>query len=251
LVHYEYPFNEGIRTMLRLEHLFGRLFALVARDEPVDHHFALVTIFEIMDVASRADLKSDLLKELERHRGQLQPLRGHPGVDGPALEGVIARLDQAFAALNQMPGKAGQALSSNDWLMSIRSRINIPGGTCTFDLPAYHAWQQHAPERRRADLDGWTATLSPLAQALAALMGLLRDSGPWQRMAAPGGFYQQNVAPGRSHQLLRVRLPEGSALVPEISGHRLLVSIRFMRAEPDGRLKNAGIDTPFELALCA
>jgi cell division FtsZ-interacting protein ZapD len=68
LVLYEYPFNEGIRTMLRLEHLFDRLGQLVARDEAVDHHFALATIFEIMDVASRADLKSDLLKEMERHR---------------------------------------------------------------------------------------------------------------------------------------------------------------------------------------
>src|SRR6201996_8343919 len=71
LVLYEYPFNEGIRTMLRLEHLFDRMAGLVARDTPVDHHYALATMFEIMDVAARADLKSDVLKELERHRGQL------------------------------------------------------------------------------------------------------------------------------------------------------------------------------------
>ena len=50
LVLYEYPFNEGIRTMLRLEQLFGRLDLLVARDDPVDHHFALATLFEVMDV---------------------------------------------------------------------------------------------------------------------------------------------------------------------------------------------------------
>ena len=68
MVLYEYPFNESIRTMLRLEHLFDRLGQLIPRDTAVDHHFALATIFEIMDVASRADLKSDLLKELERHK---------------------------------------------------------------------------------------------------------------------------------------------------------------------------------------
>ena len=79
MVLYEYPFNESIRTMLRLEHLFDRLGELVSRDAPVDHHFALATIFEIMDVASRADLKSDLLKDLDRHRTQLQVYRGHPG----------------------------------------------------------------------------------------------------------------------------------------------------------------------------
>src|SRR5205085_4743749 len=66
LVLYEYPFNESIRTMLRLEHLFDRLGQLIPRETAVDHHYALATIFEVMDVASRADLKSDLLKELER-----------------------------------------------------------------------------------------------------------------------------------------------------------------------------------------
>ena len=51
MVLYEYPFNESIRTMLRLEHLFDRLGQLLPRDAAVDHHFALVTMFEIMDVA--------------------------------------------------------------------------------------------------------------------------------------------------------------------------------------------------------
>ena len=100
MVLYEYPFNEGIRTMLRLEHLFDRLGQLVARDMAVDHHFALVTIFEIMDVASRADLKSDLLKELDRHRGQLQAFRGHPGVVESVLDGVIGRIRGAITAYN-------------------------------------------------------------------------------------------------------------------------------------------------------
>ena len=45
LVLYEYPFNESIRTMLRLEHLFDRLGQLVARDPAVDHHFEFPTLF--------------------------------------------------------------------------------------------------------------------------------------------------------------------------------------------------------------
>lgn len=251
MVLYEYPFNESIRTMLRLEHLFDRLGLLVARDTPVDHHFAIATIFEIMDVASRADIKSDLLKELERHRSQLQSYRGHPGISEAALDGITARIDHAFSGLNQLQGKAGQVLASNDWLMSIRSRINIPGGTCEFDLPAYYAWQQHAPEKRRSDLQGWMATLTPLAEALQVLLGLLRDSGTPQRMVAPGGQYQQNLPQGKTYQLLRVRVDEADGLVPEISGHRLLVSIRFMRPDAEGRLRSAGADGRFELALCS
>jgi len=251
LVLYEYPFNESIRTMLRLEHLFDRLGQLIARDTAVDHHFALATLFEIMDVASRADLKSDLLKELERHKAQLNGYRGNPSISEAALDAIVARIDHAFNGLNQLSGKAGHALTGNEWLMSIRSRISIPGGTCEFDLPAYYAWQKFDPARRRADLLQWIATLMPLAEALNVLLGLLRDSGVPHKVAAPGGQYQQSLPPGRSYQLLRVRLDGAEPLVPEISGHRLMVSVRLMRQEADGRLKPSAADAGFELTLCA
>jgi cell division protein ZapD len=251
LVLYEYPFNEGIRTMLRLEHLFNRLETLIQRDSAIDHHFALATIFEVMDVASRADLKSDLLKELERHRIQFNGYRGHPGIAEEVLDQVIGRVDRAFNGLNALAGKAGHVLASNEWLMSIRSRISIPGGTCEFDLPAYYAWQQHDPPRRRADLLGWMSHLLPLAEGVHVLIGLLRDSGTPQRMLAPAGHYQQSLPQGRSYHLMRVRVDGSDGLVPEITGHRLMVSVRMMRADGEGRLRPTGADATFELTLCA
>lgn len=251
MVLYEYPFNEGIRTMLRLEHLFDRMAGLIARDDPVDHHYALASMFEIMDVAARADLKSDVLKELERHKNIFLSYRGNPAISEHALDAVVERIDAAFRELNESPGKAGQALTSNEWLMSIRSRIGIPGGTCAFDLPAYFSWQQHAPEERRADLQRWRGTLAPLADALRVLLGLLRESGVPHKVIANGGQYQQPLPPSRTYHLLRAKLPPEPDLVPEISGHRLMVSIRLMRADAEGRLRPATEDVAFELALCS
>jgi len=249
--------------MLRLEHLFDRLDELASRSAAVDHHFALATLFEVMDVAARADLKGDLLKELDRHRGQMLAYRGLAGVDEQALALVLERIDRAHAALASLQGKPGQGLAGNEWLMSIRSRISIPAGTCGFDLPAYWAWQQHGADARRADILGWTSGLAPLAAAVRLLLGLLRDGGRPQRMIALGGQYQQSLqasggsgsgtGPTASHkavQLMRVRLAAADPLVPEISGHRLLVSIRFMKPDGDGRLRPAGADCSFELSLC-
>jgi cell division protein ZapD len=91
----------------------------------------------------------------------------------------------------------------------------------------------------------------PLAEALNVLLGLLRDSGVAHRVAASGGNYQQSLPAGRSYLLLRVRLDEGEPLVPEISGHRLMVLIRLMRQDAEGRLKPSGSDASFELTLCS
>ena len=62
MILYEYPFNERIRTLLRLEDLFDRLEYFLGQDHAQQHHVALTTLFEIFDVAGRADLKTDLIK---------------------------------------------------------------------------------------------------------------------------------------------------------------------------------------------
>jgi cell division protein ZapD len=251
VILYEYPFNERIRTYLRLEHLFRRLADLVARDTALDHHYALSTIFEVMDVGARADLKSDLLKDLEKQRQILNAYRGNPAISERALDGIVAQVDHCFAGLTSVPGKAGNSLTENDWLMSIRSRVGIPGGTCEFDLPAYYAWQHHDGAARRADLQRWCLTLAPLADSVTLLLKMLRETGAPQKVMAAAGQLQQNLPQGKTFQLLRMRLDASLGLIPEISGNRLMVSIRFMRHGDDDRLHAATEDCAFELTLCA
>ena len=251
MILYEYPFNERIRTYLRLEHLFRRLGELVAREHPIDHHYAITTMFEVMDVAARADLKMDVLKDLEKQKQVLNSYRGNPAIAESVLDDVTAQLESCFAALSSLSGKAGQALTENDWLMSIRSRVGIPGGTCEFDLPAYYAWQHLPAKTRQQDLQRWMVKLVPLAESIGLLLQLLRDSGAAQKVMAPAGQYQQTLPQGRSFQLLRLRIDSATALIPEISGNRLMVSVRLMRHESDDRLHACTDDASFELTLCA
>jgi cell division protein ZapD len=251
VILYEYPFNERIRTYLRLEHLFLRLAELMSRDKPLDHHFALVTIFEVMDVGARADLKSDVLKDLEKQKQALSAYRGNPAIAESLLDKIVGQLEKCFVGLNSQPGKAGQSLTENDWLMSIRSRVGIPGGTCEFDLPAYFAWQHRSPQARQVDLQRWASNLAPLAESIHLLLKLLRDSGTPQKVIAVAGQFQQNLPQGRTFQLLRLALDPGLGVIPEISGNRLMVSIRMMRHEEDDRLHTSSDDASFELALCS
>ena len=103
---------------------------------------------------------------------------------------------------------------------------------------------------RRADLERWANTLGPLAESIVVLLKLLRDSGTPQKVIATGGQLQQPLPQGRTFQLLRLRIDPTLGFVPEISGNRLMVSVRLMRQEGD-RLLPGGVDTPFELTLCA
>lgn len=247
---YEYPFNEQVRTCLRLEHLFRRLGTLIARDDAVDHHYALATLFEVIEVAARADLKSELLKDLERQKQLYAGYRGNPAISDQVLDRVIAKLDSCYQALQSQSGKPGQALTEHDWLNSLRTRIAIPGGTCEFDTPAYHAWQHRDAATRRRELTQWAATLGPLAESVYTLLKLMRDTGAPQKVMAATGKFQQSLPQARPFQLARLHMDAQLGLVPEISGNRMMISVRMMRADEHGKLQPDTADTAFELALC-
>jgi len=155
VISYEYPLSERVRTLLRLEDLYDRIEYFIARNEPPEHHVALLSIFEILEVSGRADLKSDLLQELERQKQALEALRENPDISEEALDNILWQIDQASSRLFQASGKVGQELRENEWLMSIKQRTNIPGGVCQFDLPSYHYWLQQSAEQRRHDLQQW------------------------------------------------------------------------------------------------
>ncbi|MEJ5211018.1 MAG: cell division protein ZapD, partial [Burkholderiales bacterium] len=139
MIVYEYPLNERIRTLMRLEDLFARFEHFAARDEALDHHAAMLALFEALEVA-RGDLKSDLIQELERQKATLEPLRHNPGVKQDTLDEVLQRISRTVTELQTLPGKLGQHLRDNEWVMSIKQRACIPGGVCEFDLPSYHYW---------------------------------------------------------------------------------------------------------------
>ncbi len=249
MITYEYPFNERIRTLLRLEDLFDRARFFLARQDALDHHAALLTLFEILEVAGRADLKSDLLQELERQKQVLLSFRNNPDISEDVLNQVISDIEQASAALFSMTGKIGQYLRENEWLMSIKQRTGIPGGVCEFDLPSYHYWLHRDPGARAFDLHGWINPLYPLRDATAIVLRLLRESGKPSRIVAQQGLFQQMLG-GRVVQMVGIRLPRDAEFIPEISANKYALNIRFSIFGDDVRPHTCTSNVEFELTLC-
>ncbi|AKJ69972.1 hypothetical protein PATSB16_00320 [Pandoraea thiooxydans] len=249
MILYEYPLNERMRTLLRLEELFGRFAFFLDQEHPLEHHAALMTLFEIADIAGRSDLKSELAKELERQRQTLIAYRGNPDIETNTLETLLGEVERSLGNLNQIPGKPGQHLNDNEWLSSIRSRSVIPGGTCRFDLPSYYAWRHNVPEQRRADIAKWMAPLLPLRDALTLVLGLARESGQASKVMAQQGSYQQMLT-GRVYHLMQVRVSPELGMIPEASANKYMLWVRFTSQDGDLKPRPVDSDVPFLLTLC-
>lgn len=248
MIIYEYPFNERIRTLLRLEDLHERYSFFLHQGHALQHHVALTTVFEMLEIASRSDLKSDLLQELERQKQILSGFQSHPNIQRTVLDDVLREIDNVSTALVNTHGKTGQSIRENEWLMSVRGRTIIPGGACEFDLPSYYAWQHRSPDERA----GYCRVV--LAHAIAVnavglVLRLLRASGIQFKIIAHSGSYQQMLQ-GKVHQMLRLRLIPEVAPFPKLPQNKYMLWIRFTKQDGTMKPKPFEEDIPCELTLC-
>ncbi len=250
VIRYEHPLNERIRTLMRLEDLYRRAQHFVARTEAPDHHAALLALFEITDVAARADLKTDLLQELERQKQLLAPLRNNPAIETRVLDTLLADIERASGALLAQAGKAGTHLRENEWLMTIKQRTAIPGGVCEFDLPAYHYWLNADAAARQNDLRAWLEPFLPIHDGLSIILRLLRDNGRSSRQTAGRGVFQLMLTTSKVAQLLRLTVDSDLPCVPEISANKYALNIRFIGVTGMDRGTVYDRDVPFELTFC-
>jgi cell division protein ZapD len=250
VISYEFPLTEKVRTLLRLEDLFARMEHFTDHEHSVDHHAALMTMFEILEVISRADLKSDLLQELERQKRVLSNLHNNPAISEQALEAILTEIEQSSGLLLAMSGKIGQHLRENEWLMGIKQRAVMPGGTCEFDLPSYHYWQAQDASSRREYLSSWLAPFLPLHTALKIVLRLLRESGKVFQFTAHQGTFQQ-MQGGRVAHMLRLRLSRRLACIPEVGANKYAINIRFIAANYASKSTLFEQNVPFELTFCS
>ena len=249
MITYEYPLNEKIRTLLRLEDLYEKVQYFCASSERREHHTALVTMFEILDVASRADLKSELLQEMERQKQALEVLRNNPNVDSGRLDDVVGAIERTSSNLLAGTGKFGQHLRDNEWLMGIKQRCAIPGGVSEFDLPSYHYWLNRSTDERKKDLANWMQPIFAVNDAASIVLKLLRESAQQSAVVAHQGVYQQ-VPAGRVAQLIRIVLTPNFECVPEISANKYALNIRFITVGTSGRPHLFDKDVEFKLSFC-
>jgi cell division protein ZapD len=248
VILYEYPCNERVRSLLRVEHLFDRLFFFAKGTDPHFHQITVATLFELLDVCDRTDLRGAVLQDLERQRAALSALRQHPGVDSETLDNMLTQIQNASSELGGQ-GRIGQELRDNEWLASLRGRLAVPGGSSQVDMPSYFAWQIKPAEVRSQDLSRWITPFLPLYKGLALILRLLRDSGDAIDVVAREGAYQEMLG-GKIFQLLRVWVDATLDIFPEMSANKYVIWVRF--AKQDRELKPLPVtdDVSFKLARC-
>ncbi len=248
---YEQPLNERMRTFLRLDFLYQQALFHEEREDAWSTRAAVGSLLEILAITARGDVRSEVLKELERQMSIMSDFQTRPGVDGGRLRAVLTNLERLRTELNAAGALFMQKLRDSEFLNAIKHRSTIPGGTCEFDLPDYRHWLEQPFAVRSANYGEWMATIRPLCDAVVELLWLTREAGRPRPEVAVAGNFQLVFERDNPSQLLRIALPAGTDLFPEVSGSQHRCSIRFLRwTDPHVRPAQATEDVKFQLTVC-
>jgi len=248
---YEQPLTERMRTYLRLEFLYRQLRYHLDRPSPWDSRAALSALLDINSILTRGDVRSEVVKELERQLNLLDRLQNAPDVDTARLSGLLRNLNSHRDDLVALGPQYLRGLRENEFLNAVKHRSAIPGGTCEFDLPEYTHWLRMPYGQRCQAVNSWLEPLRPLCDGVAELLWLMRESGDAAQAVAQKGVYQHNLGRDGSFHLLRVSLAAERRIYPEISAGHHRFTLRFM-SWPDvsDRPVQVSEDLPFEIKIC-
>jgi cell division protein ZapD len=225
---YEQPLNERMRTFLRVDFLYNQALYHNEMASQWGSRAAMSCLLDVLAIATRGDLRSDVLKELERQLNTLNEFQAKPGVDASRLRTIMSNLMRLRADLLQSGSAFLQPLRESEFLSAIKHRSAIPGGTCEFDLPDYYYWLSQPAEVRMEAFTQWLGMLRPLCDGIAELLWLTRQNGRTRQETASGGLFNVTFDRDAPLQLLRISLPADSAMYPEISGSHYRCNIRFL-----------------------
>jgi cell division protein ZapD len=250
-INYEQPLNERIRIFLRLEFLFSQAAHHLRESSQWDSRSTLSSLLDVISIFGRTDLKTEVLKELERHSATLTRLASNPDVDQPRLKQILGDLEKLTRQLHKPGGPIAADLKTHEFLSAIQQRSAIPGGTCDFDLPGYHFWLQQPASQRTQDLANWLGRFETIAQAIQLILKLVRESAPLKAVTARNGFYQMTLDSSHPCLLVRVEVAKDVPYYAEISGGRHRFTVRFLElSKQDGHIKQATRDIDFKLGCC-
>ena len=250
-IFYEQPLNERMRSFLRLEHLFKQAAYTLRGYSIWDSRSTLTSITSILDLLARNDLKTEILKELERQEKTLSALSDISGVDKEQLSNILKQIETSQQSILDFNGQLGQDIRDHELLNSLRQRSSIVGGTCDFDIPYLHYWLQQPPEYRIEILENWLEKLEIISHPISLILDITRESSSATNITAEKGFHQQNIDSNSPVQLIRVGLTRDSEYFPEISAGKQRFSIRFMLQQDGERAVQTSDDLDFQLTCCA
>ena len=253
MITFEFPLNERIRRLLRIEEIYQKFEHQLKNTHDYFEFGCFNTLFEIVQLVSRSDLKIDFLQELERQEKKQSTLQSDQALKEEQLDlkKIISMIQVARKKLENIDVKPGFNFNNNLFLEEVKKRITSPGGLLDVDFPNFHNWTiQKTRKSKLEDFKSWSEPLMVFKDAASVLLIILRNQRHLELLKAKEGKHQKTIDPLKTFDLIRLEIAENLDVYPEISANKYTVNIFFKELSKELRKEAVKSNLEFKYSIC-
>lgn len=253
MITFEFPLNERIRRLLRIEEIYQKFEHQLKNTHDYFEFSCFNTLFEIVQLVSRSDLKIDFLQELERQEKKQSVLLDHQGLKDGQLDPkeIISTIQVARKKLENIDVKPGFNFNNNLFLEEVKKRISSPGGLLDVDFPNFRNWSiQKTRKSKLEDFKTWAQPLMVFKDAASVILLILRYQCQVESIKAKEGKHQQTIDPLKTFDLIRLELENALNIYPEISANKYTVNVFFNQLNKELKKEPVKSNLEFKYSIC-
>ncbi len=247
---FEYPLTESIRNFLRIEACLKQLEYLVHESQSsAEHLSALILLLKLLDLLSRTDIKTELIRELEFQQNNFSVLSENPAVDKDKLSTFLKQLKKLHSWAIQTHGRLGDNLRQDPFIELLSKKESFIFCTTNFDMPELERFINLDMSLRQDYLERWLDKLYGLKTSVEVILRLTRELSRFTQVTASMGDYLIEK-PEAGISLLRISLTQCSRLFPEVSAGKHRIAIHFFSLSDELTKIKCNDPIEFNYATC-
>ena len=221
---FELPLNERIRRLISIENIFIRLNNQVSSLKNSTEIACFESYFYMRATASRADIKIEIVQELEKFILKKKQLnKTKKNLD------QIKKLITVKKNLEKTSYPQGNFFGNDKFLQEIKTSSLSPAGIVSSDLPQLQLWLQDlSPQAKQLFFKNKIEPYMPIFECIKVYLNTLRNSISFKSViSSDKGLLSYQLNPIFKHDLVQIQTPQKLNLYPNLTSNKYTINIQF------------------------
>ena len=222
---FELPLNERTRRLMSIENIFIRLKNQINSCRADFSEIGCFELFFIMrGTASRADIKIEILQELEK---LILKKKQFPKTKKNLDQ--VKKLMDGKRSLDKVNLPQGNFFGNDKFLQEIKTSSLSPTGIVSSDLPQLQLWlKQLSPKAKQQYFYSKIDPYLPIFSSITTYLNTLRDSVTLESIESnENGLVNYQLNPSFKHDFIQLQLPQKLNLYPNLTSNKYTINIQF------------------------
>ena len=240
---YEEPVDERIRKFLKLENYFLKINKHKEIDSIYDSLAALSSLISLYQTMSRAEVKRELIREIDFHKSRYIEYVKIDGSDKIKLNSIMEKQSVILNTLHNLKANYLNDLHVDELFQHCVKHCDTLSSELDYWLTRDHAYRQN-------QINLWLELIKPIENSVHFCLDILRKSSETREECTKNGIYIFKLDPEKKVRMLRVTMHSDNYFFPRVSVGPQRATVSFMTLNDNNKFIQIKDDVTFVIDLC-